>query len=86
MPAVISGTGFVTEHTAADGTRTVLPLIAWQIVDGEVYPLPRSLSADTIVRPAIEGDDRLIRATAARMRPQKTNKNDWNQWRTNLWP
>jgi len=38
----------------------VLPLIAWQILDGECYPLPRSLGADTIVRPLMEGDERLI--------------------------
>jgi hypothetical protein len=86
VPAVIPANSWVAERSDEHGTRSVLPLIGWQVIDGEVYPLPRSLGADWIVRPALEGDDRLIRTTAARMRPQPTNQQtDWNPWR-HLYP
>jgi hypothetical protein len=86
VPAVISGAGWVTERTNEDGTKTVLPLVGWQVIEGELYALPRSLGADIVVRPMVESDATAIRTSAMRLRPQKTNQTDsWNQWRTNLW-
>lgn len=84
--AVLPGDNWVVERTDEHNLRTVLPLVGWQVIDGEVYPLPRSLGAEWIVRPVTEGDDRLIRNTAAQLRPKTTNQqSDWNRWRTNLW-
>jgi hypothetical protein len=86
VPTVLPAANWVAERTDEHGTRSVLPLVGWQVIDGEVYPLPRSLGVDWIIRPALEGDDRLIRTTAARMRPQATNQQtDWNPWR-HLYP
>ena len=85
--SVVPGTGWVCERTDENGVRSVLPLIAWEIVDHEVYPLPRSMRADWLVRPMVESDAAAMSTTASRMRSQPTNRtNNWNQWRTNLWP
>ena len=82
VPGLLSGDNWVVERTDENNVRTVLPLIGWQVVDGEVYPLPRSLGPEWTVRPVTEGDDRLIRNTAARLRTPPTNtQNHWNPWR-----
>ena len=86
VPSVLPANSWVAERTDENGVRSVLPLIGWQVIDGEVYPLPRSLGVEWIIRPQMEGDDRMIRTTAARLRPQTTNQqNGWNQWR-HLYP
>ena len=71
---VLPGTGFIIERRESDGTLTVMPLVGWQVVDGEVYPLPRSLGAEWLVRAVTEGDERHLRTTASRMRPTNTRR------------
>ena len=80
---VLPGTNWVCERRNEDGTITVLPLIGWEIVDGEPHPLPRSLGAEWLVRPMAEGDERQIRTSAARLRPEKTTPNlgNWSFYR-----
>lgn len=81
MTHVLPAKSWVTEHTDEHGNRTVLPLIGWFVTDaGEVYPLPRSLGDDWIVRPVMEGDDRLIRTCAGRMRPN-TYSQTWSYYK-----
>ncbi len=65
---VIPAQGFVVERAEADGSRTVLPLQAWEVSDhGELLVLPRSCR-NWLVRPQMEGDARFITTTSARMR------------------
>ena len=85
VPVLVVAQAWVAERVEDDGSKTVLPLPAWEFVDGDLLPLPRSLRTGWVVRPATEGDDRLIRNTAARMRPDTKTNNDWNRWRQNLW-
>ena len=74
---LIPGDGWVTEHLAENGSRTVLPLVAWHVVNGELFPLPKPSDATWIVRPRVADDERLIRVTALSMqlKPQ-TNQLD----------
>lgn len=65
---LIPGDGWVTEHLAENGMRTVLPLVAWHVVNGELFPLPAPRDETWIVRPRSTGDDALINATALSMR------------------
>jgi hypothetical protein len=67
----IPATGWVAERVEDDGTRSVMPLAGWWITsEGDALPLPRSLDSNWICRPLARDDERLITATAGRMRPQ----------------
>jgi hypothetical protein len=74
---VLPGTNWVCEKRDENGTITVAPLIGWQVIDGEVYPLPRSLGAEWTVRPMCDGDDRLLRTSAARLRPNDNTQRNY---------
>lgn len=88
VPVVIPANSWVAERSEEDGSKTLLPLPAWELVDGDLLPLPHSLREGWVIRPAMEGDDRAIRNTSARMRPNNANAQPsaWQQWRTNLRP
>ena len=77
---VLPGANFVCEHRSENGEITVMPLIGWEVVNGEVHPLPRSMGAGWIVRPMADGDDRLMRTTAARLRPTTPNNSLKGSW------
>ena len=65
---VVPASGFVLERTEPDGSRSVVPLQAWEVSDdGELLVLPRSFRS-WFVRPQMEGDARSVTTTAARMR------------------
>ncbi len=67
----IPATGWVAERVEDDGTRTVLPLAGWWITtEGDALPLPRNLDHTWTCRPQTADDERMIAATASRMRPQ----------------
>lgn len=67
--AIIPATDRVTERTQ-DGVRTVLPLVAWIVTaEGELRPLPLSLGEEWIVRPRTADDDRLLKNSGSRLRP-----------------
>ena len=76
VPVVIPGTNYVAELKGSDGL-TVVPLVAWEVIDGELFPLPRSLGDDWLVRPMANDDERRIRTTAARMRPTTPAKDPY---------
>ena len=79
---ILSGDGWVAEHTAEDKTRTIYPLLGWLVTaDGECLPLPRSIDSTWIVRPRTTSDDTAIAASAKRMRPETTTAPgaNWNQ-------
>jgi hypothetical protein len=79
MPAdLIPGDGWVTEHLAENGSRTVLPLIAWHIVNGELFPLPKPADASWIIRPRIPDDERLIRVSSQAMQLQPAQP-EWSR-------
>jgi hypothetical protein len=72
--AIIPATDWVTERTQ-DGTRTVLPLVAWLVTaEGELKPLPLSLGDEWIVRPRTADDDRLLKNSGSRLRPHTEQK------------
>ena len=65
---VLPGDGYVAERLDENGVRTVLPLAGWIVSpDGELLPLPRSMGADWVIRPATANDPGLISTTASRM-------------------
>jgi hypothetical protein len=77
---LIPGTGYVIERLEADNFRSVMPLAGWQVDDdGELHALPRSLDKAWIVRPQIQGDDRLITTTVQRLRTAQ-NPFPYQRW------
>lgn len=87
---VLPGAGWVADHLDPEtNVRTIIPLIGW-LVDaaGECHALPRNLGPEWNVRPVVDGDERLIRQSAAAMqtKPNNHQQTDWNRWRTHLQP
>ena len=75
---LIPGDGWVTDHLAEDGTRTVLPLIAWHVVNGAAFPVPKPPDETWIVRPRMPADDNLISVTARSMQLKPNNPQNWS--------
>jgi hypothetical protein len=80
MTDLIPGDGWVTEHLADNGTRTVLPLVAWQVISGQLYPLPKPQDDTWVVRPRMPDDERLIRVTALSLQPKPEQTNQPTNW------
>jgi len=75
---VLPADGWVTEKVDSDGTRDVIPLVGWLVTaDGDVLPLPRTLDKTWTIRPRMPDDERLIRTTAARLRPKTNNERNY---------
>lgn len=69
---VLPGGLWVVERIDDDNIFTVFPLVGWLVTaDHQVHPLPPSDSSWT-VRPRTDDDERLIAASARRLRSTPT--------------
>jgi len=69
---ILPGDGWVIERIEDDNVHTVFPLVGWLVTaDGQVHPLPSTDSTWT-VRPRTADDERLIAASATRLRSTPT--------------